>query len=72
VVEKVVVLRGEDFPSLKATLPAVSRPEKKQKDGLSRKQKQVLSEELGNEQRDGRKVVFKHFLNAFSFYQLRI
>jgi hypothetical protein len=53
VVEKAVVLRGEDFPSLKATLPAVSGPEKKQKDGLSQKQKQVLSEELGNEQRDG-------------------
>ncbi|XP_073266492.1 uncharacterized protein [Populus alba] len=53
VVEKAVVLRGEDFPSLKATLPAVSGPEKKQKDGLSQKQKQVLSEELGNGQRDG-------------------
>ncbi|CAK7337658.1 unnamed protein product [Dovyalis caffra] len=53
VVEKATVLRGEDFPSLKATLPAVSGPEKKQKDGLSLKQKQVSSEELGNEQRGG-------------------
>ncbi|KAF9678487.1 hypothetical protein SADUNF_Sadunf07G0040000 [Salix dunnii] len=53
VVEKAMVLRGEDFPSLKATLPTVSGLEKKQKDGLSQKQKQVLSEELGNEQRDG-------------------
>jgi len=48
-----VVLRGEDFPSLKATLPAMSGPEKKQKDGLSQKQKQVLSEELDNKQMDG-------------------
>ena len=48
-----MVLRGEDFPSLKATLPAMSGPEKKQKDGLSQKQKQVLSEELDNKQRDG-------------------
>ncbi|KAJ6304855.1 hypothetical protein OIU78_020419 [Salix suchowensis] len=47
------VWKGEDFPSLQATLSSVSGPEKKQKDGLNQKQKQVLSEELVNEQRDG-------------------
>ncbi|KAJ9177249.1 hypothetical protein P3X46_012486 [Hevea brasiliensis] len=49
VTEKVTVLRGEDFPSLQATLPATSGPEKKQKDGLNQKQKQLLGEELANE-----------------------
>ncbi|KAG8642616.1 uncharacterized protein LOC110627596 [Manihot esculenta] len=57
VTEKVTVLRGEDFPSLHAALPAASGPEKKQKDGLNqkqkdglnRKQKQVVGEELANE-----------------------
>lgn len=53
VAEKATVLRGEDFPSLQATLPASSGPEKKQKDLLSQKQKQLLSEELANEQKDG-------------------
>ncbi|KAG8642621.1 uncharacterized protein LOC110627283 isoform X2 [Manihot esculenta] len=49
VTEKVTVLRGEDFPSLRATLPATSGPEKKLKDGLNQKQKQVAGEELANE-----------------------
>ncbi|XP_073265401.1 uncharacterized protein [Populus alba] len=53
VVDKATVWRGEDFPSLQATLPSVSGQEKKQKDGLNQKHKKVLSEELGNEQRDG-------------------
>ncbi|KAH9711863.1 hypothetical protein KPL71_019882 [Citrus sinensis] len=52
--EKASVLRGEDFPSLQAALPAASGSEKKQKDGFSQKQKQGMSEELGNnEQKDG-------------------
>ncbi|XP_058010481.1 uncharacterized protein LOC110646856 isoform X2 [Hevea brasiliensis] len=46
---KVAVLRGEDFPSLQATLPATSVPEKKQKDVLNQKQKQTLGEKLANE-----------------------
>ncbi|KAJ6413024.1 hypothetical protein OIU84_005942 [Salix udensis] len=35
------VWKGEDFPSLQATLSSVSGPEKKQKDGLNQKQKQA-------------------------------
>ncbi|KDP31924.1 hypothetical protein JCGZ_12385 [Jatropha curcas] len=52
VAEKAMVLRGEDFPSLQAALPT-SGPEKKQKDGMNQKQKQVLGDELANEQRNG-------------------
>ncbi|XP_010270022.1 PREDICTED: uncharacterized protein LOC104606489 [Nelumbo nucifera] len=44
-VEKAVVLRGEDFPSLQATLPATSGPAQKQKDILHQKQKQKVIEE---------------------------
>ena len=51
-VEKAVVLRGEDFPSLQAALPATSGPAQKQKDGLNQKQKHVPTEELSNEQRE--------------------
>ncbi|XP_022739914.1 uncharacterized protein LOC111292004 isoform X2 [Durio zibethinus] len=50
--DKATVLRGEDFPSLQAALPVVSGAEKKQKDGLNQKQKQ-LAVELSNEHRDG-------------------
>ncbi|XP_004301560.1 PREDICTED: uncharacterized protein LOC101306533 [Fragaria vesca subsp. vesca] len=50
-VEKAVLLRGEDFPSLQAaTLPSASGPSQKQKDGLNQKQRQVR-DELLNEQR---------------------
>ncbi|GLT39007.1 hypothetical protein SLA2020_132170 [Shorea laevis] len=49
--EKATVLRGEDFPTLRAALPVVSGPEKKQKDSLNLKQKQVAAEELSSEQR---------------------
>ncbi|WCJ30734.1 hypothetical protein M5689_012274 [Euphorbia peplus] len=49
-IEKAAVFRGEDFPSLKASLPANSGPEKKQKDGMNQKQKQFsMSEELSND-----------------------
>ncbi|CAN1814643.1 hypothetical protein LINPERHAP1_LOCUS27188 [Linum perenne] len=41
VAEKVSVLRGEDFPSLRAALPVNTGLEKKQKDGFSQKQKQA-------------------------------
>ncbi|XWS33622.1 hypothetical protein CRYUN_Cryun22dG0098700 [Craigia yunnanensis] len=50
---KATVLRGEDFPSLQAALPIGSGAEKKQKDGLNQKQKQLAVEELSNEHRDG-------------------
>ncbi|KAJ4829605.1 hypothetical protein Tsubulata_014270 [Turnera subulata] len=49
--EKATVLRGEDFPSLRAALPVNSGLEKKQRDSGNQKQKQLLTEELGNEQR---------------------
>ncbi|KAJ8770738.1 hypothetical protein K2173_021385 [Erythroxylum novogranatense] len=45
--EKATIFRGEDFPSLKAALPMVSTLKKKQKDGLNKKQKQVLNEDKG-------------------------
>ncbi|XP_044470635.1 uncharacterized protein LOC123199667 isoform X1 [Mangifera indica] len=47
-VEKVSVLRGEDFPSLRAALPSLSVSEKKHRDGLNQKQKQAMGEEYGN------------------------
>lgn len=55
-VEKVAVLRGEDFPSLQASLPVSTGPAQKQKEGLNQKQKQVASEESFNEQRDGHRL----------------
>ncbi|XP_059293651.1 uncharacterized protein LOC132046866 isoform X1 [Lycium ferocissimum] len=51
-VEKVSVLRGEDFPSLQAALPVSSGPANKQKDSSSQKQKQVSGEGSSDEQRD--------------------
>ncbi|KAF8405033.1 hypothetical protein HHK36_009929 [Tetracentron sinense] len=51
-VAKAAVLRGEDFPSLQATLPATSGPAQKQKDTMHQKQKQKMSEEGSDEQRD--------------------
>ncbi|KAE8735862.1 TUDOR-SN protein 1 isoform 2 [Hibiscus syriacus] len=62
--DKATVLRGEDFPSLKAALPIVSGTEKKHKDGLSQKQK-PLARELSNEQRDGSSVIdMRHQLHS--------
>ncbi|KAL3526774.1 hypothetical protein ACH5RR_011430 [Cinchona calisaya] len=52
-VEKSVVLRGEDFPSLQAALPVPSGPGQKQKDTVNQKQKLVMSEEFSDQQRDG-------------------
>ncbi|KAF3615329.1 hypothetical protein FXO38_26575 [Capsicum annuum] len=51
-VEKVSVLRGEDFPSLQAALPVSSGQTNKQKDSLSQKQKRVSGEGSSDEQRD--------------------
>ncbi|XP_077250049.1 uncharacterized protein LOC143889655 [Tasmannia lanceolata] len=45
-VEKAVVLRGEDFPSLQATLPTISTLAQKQKDVLNQNQKLKSSEEM--------------------------
>ncbi|XP_031254410.1 uncharacterized protein LOC116112415 isoform X2 [Pistacia vera] len=50
-VEKVSVLRGEDFPSLRAALPSLSGSEKKHRDGLNQKQKHAMGEEYGNSDR---------------------
>ncbi|KAK9112785.1 hypothetical protein Scep_020304 [Stephania cephalantha] len=45
-VEKAVVLRGEDFPSLQAaTLPAASGPGQKQKDVMQQKQNRKVNED---------------------------
>ncbi|KAF5451329.1 hypothetical protein F2P56_026445 [Juglans regia] len=54
--EKATVLRGEDFPSLKAALPSTSGPPQKQKDGLSQKQKQAVGNESTNEQKVGSRL----------------
>ncbi|KAL1216360.1 hypothetical protein V5N11_006398 [Cardamine amara subsp. amara] len=50
-VEKVATLRGEDFPSLKASLPSASVSGQKQKEGLNQKQKQVAGEDFSKEPR---------------------
>ncbi|XP_038721755.1 uncharacterized protein LOC120013865 isoform X2 [Tripterygium wilfordii] len=55
-VDKAMVLRGEDFPSLRATLLTAVGNEKKQKDGLNQKHKQLLSEEFSNEQRNSSRL----------------
>lgn len=49
-VEKVATLRGEDFPSLKASLPSASVSGHKQ-EGLNQKQKQGAGEEFSKEPR---------------------
>ncbi|GMH14779.1 hypothetical protein Nepgr_016620 [Nepenthes gracilis] len=51
--EKAIVLRGEDFPSLRATLAVANAPLQKQKDALHQKQRQEMSEESSGVQRDG-------------------
>ncbi|KAI4386690.1 hypothetical protein MLD38_004601 [Melastoma candidum] len=48
VVEKATVLRGEDFPSLRAAIPVPANTPQKPKDSLSRKQEQAVGEEIGN------------------------
>ncbi|XP_058089450.1 uncharacterized protein LOC131236331 isoform X2 [Magnolia sinica] len=48
-VEKAVVLRGEDFPSLHATLSSATMQAQKQKDGVNQKQKQRPGEDALNE-----------------------
>ncbi|PIA56454.1 hypothetical protein AQUCO_00700648v1 [Aquilegia coerulea] len=45
-VQRAVVLRGEDFPSLQATLPTTSGVAQKQKDNLNQKQNPKVSGQL--------------------------
>ncbi|XP_038722737.1 uncharacterized protein LOC120014758 isoform X2 [Tripterygium wilfordii] len=59
-VDKAAVLRGEDFPSLHATLVAAVGNEKKQKDGLNQKQKQLISEDFSNEHMDSSRLSSSH------------
>ena len=49
--EKAPMLRGEDFPSLQAALPAASGTGQRQKDSMNQKQKQVVGYDY--EQRNG-------------------
>ncbi|KAL4019875.1 hypothetical protein IC575_018637 [Cucumis melo] len=65
-VEKSPVLRGEDFPSLQATLPSAAAPSQKQRDGLSSKLKHV-SEGSYEEQRDSAHLSSR--IDARSNYQ---
>ncbi|PIN10099.1 Actin filament-coating protein tropomyosin [Handroanthus impetiginosus] len=51
-VEKAVVLRGEDFPSLQAARPVSSGTSQKQKDSSNQKQKQVVGEESTQDKKD--------------------
>ncbi|KAI3799034.1 hypothetical protein L1987_34322 [Smallanthus sonchifolius] len=51
-VEKAMVLRGEDFPSLQAALPSSSGLAQKQKEGSLQKVKQLVSEESSNDLRN--------------------
>lgn len=51
-VEKAMVLRGEDFPSLRAALPSSTGPAQKQKEVSSQKPKQLVSEESSNDLRN--------------------
>lgn len=50
--QKATVLRGEDFPSLRATLNAVNGPTHKQKDSAHQKHRQGMSEEPAAGHRD--------------------
>ncbi|KAI4327457.1 hypothetical protein L6164_019917 [Bauhinia variegata] len=52
-VEKAAVLKGEDFPSLRATLSSTSGAAQKHKENLNQKQKQLVGDHLSNEQKDG-------------------
>lgn len=51
-VDRAVVLRGEDFPSLQAVLPVLPGPGQKPQDNVNQKQKLVTSEESTDLQRD--------------------
>ncbi|KAI3913548.1 hypothetical protein MKX01_022129 [Papaver californicum] len=50
-VEKAVVLKGEDFPSLQATLPSASGVSRKQRDVSQHRQKQRVTEEAFDQQK---------------------
>ncbi|KAF9599946.1 hypothetical protein IFM89_001981 [Coptis chinensis] len=49
-VHRAVVLRGEDFPSLQATLPVTTGGAQKHKDNLNQKQNQKVGSEASDEQ----------------------
>nr|GEV52754.1 hypothetical protein [Tanacetum cinerariifolium] len=51
-VGRAMVLRGEDFPSLRAALPTPTGPVQKQKEGTLPKPKQLVSEESSNDLRN--------------------
>ena len=51
--EKATVLRGEDFPSLRATLSAANGSAQKQKDSNHQKQRQGMSEDPSSGQGEG-------------------
>ncbi|CAA0840952.1 Unknown protein [Striga hermonthica] len=53
VVDKAVLLRGEDFPSLQAARPVSSGTSQKQKDGSNQKQKHAAREEVGQDKEGG-------------------
>ncbi|PWA68830.1 hypothetical protein CTI12_AA304970 [Artemisia annua] len=50
--ERAMVLRGEDFPSLRAALPTPTGPAQKQKEGTLPKPKQLVSEESSSDLRN--------------------
>ncbi|KAL6553147.1 hypothetical protein OROGR_006989 [Orobanche gracilis] len=51
-VDKAVLLRGEDFPSLQAARPISSGTSQKQKDGLNQRQKQVARDKMAHNKED--------------------
>ncbi|GAB4848970.1 hypothetical protein Ancab_003783 [Ancistrocladus abbreviatus] len=53
---KATVLRGEDFPSLRATIVATNVSSQKQKEALHQKQRQAISEELSGVSASQREV----------------
>lgn len=57
--EKAAVLRGEDFPSLRATLS--TGPPQKLKENLNQKQKHLLTDNLSIEQKDGNANMHSQF-----------
>ncbi|XP_027359703.1 uncharacterized protein LOC113868393 isoform X2 [Abrus precatorius] len=54
--EKAAVLRGEDFPSLRATLSSASGVSHKPKENLNQKEKHLGGDSLYREQKDGSRV----------------
>ncbi|GMH24599.1 hypothetical protein Nepgr_026442 [Nepenthes gracilis] len=55
--EEAAVLKGEDFPSLQATLAATNAPSQNQKDASHQKQRQGMDEESSKVQREGSHLI---------------